>query len=264
MRPARALDEIVLRPIGFARSPFSEKASAPRQPYAAEGAKGTIELLPNHDFEHALSDLDSWDHIWVIFWFHLNEGWRPKVLPPRSTKKRGLFATRSPHRPNPVGLSVLELEAVDGLTLYVKNLDLLDGTPVLDIKPYVPFADAIASAKTGWLDARDPAPAFDVAWSTLAGEQARWLADTHDVDLVERVTRTLAIGPEPHPYRRIKRQGPGYRLALKDWRIDFRVDGRAVTVDGIVSGYRPRELASPSTPGVAVHRAFVARFGEGR
>ena len=125
-------------------------------------------------------------------------------------------------------------------------------------------ADAIASAKTGWLDARDPAPAFDVAWSTLAKEQARWLADTHDVDLVERVTRTLAIGPEPHPYQRIKRQGAGYRLALKDWRIDFRVDGRAVTVDGIASGYRPRELASPATPGVAVHRAFVARFGEGR
>src|SRR5207244_578661 len=107
------LAELVVRPIGFVRSPFSEKASAPRQPYAAEGAKGTIELLPNAHYDDALSDLDAWDHIWVIFWFHLNRGWRPKVLPPRSTKKRGLFATRSPHRPNPIGLSVLKLEAIE-------------------------------------------------------------------------------------------------------------------------------------------------------
>ena len=262
--PARARDELVVRPIGFARTPFSDKASAPRQPYASEGAKGTIELLPNRDFEHALSDLDSWDHIWVIFWFHLNEGWRPKVLPPRSKKRRGLFSTRSPHRPNPIGLSVVELESVRGLTLHVKNLDLVDGTPVLDIKPYVPFADAIASAKTGWLDARDPAPAFTVAWSPLAQEQARWLAETHDVDLATRVTRTLSIGPEPHPYRRIKRRGEGYRLALKDWRIDFRVEGRAVTVDAIASGYRPRELATSAASSVAVHRAFVERFGDER
>jgi hypothetical protein len=161
-------------------------------------------------------------------------------------------------------LSVVELQAVRGLTLHVKNIDLIDGTPVLDIKPYVPFADAIASAKTGWLDARDPAPAFTVAWSPLASEQVRWLADTHDVDLAERVTRTLSIGPEPHPYRRIKRQGAGYRLALKDWRVDFRVDGRAVTVEGIASGYRQSELATSTAPSIAVHRAFMNRFGDGR
>ena len=147
------LEPLVLKPIGFAHTPFSERASAPRQPYAAEGARGTIELLPNCDFEHALSDLDAWDHIWVIFWFHLNAGWRPKVLPPRSQKRRGVFATRSPHRPNPIGLSVVELEAIDGLTLKIRNVDLLDGTPVLDIKPYVPTFDAIAAERTGWLEA---------------------------------------------------------------------------------------------------------------
>jgi tRNA-Thr(GGU) m(6)t(6)A37 methyltransferase TsaA len=261
MTSGPALEEMVLRPIGFARTPFSERASTPRQPYVAEGARGTIELLPDAHFEHALEDLDAWDHIWVIFWFHLNAGWRPKVLPPRSQKRRGVFATRSPHRPNPIGLSVVELEAIEGLTLKVRNVDLIDGTPVLDIKPYVPFADAVASAKTGWLDARDPGPAFDVDWAPLATEQARWLSEAHDIELVEPVTRTLSIGPEPHPYRRIRRRAVGYRLAVKEWRVDFRVDGRAVTVDAIATGYRPRDLAASDDPKVAVHRAFVERFG---
>jgi tRNA-Thr(GGU) m(6)t(6)A37 methyltransferase TsaA len=262
MASGRAKDELVLRPIGFARTPFSDRASAPRQPAVAQGVRGTIELLPSSKFEHALEDLDSWDHIWIIFWFHLNEGWRPKVLPPRSKKRRGVFATRSPYRPNPIGLSVVELEAVEGLTLKIRNVDLLDGTPVLDIKPYVPFADAIASAKTGWLDARDPGPKFDVDWGPLASEQARWLQETHEIELVERVTRTLSIGPEPHPYRRIRRQKVGYRLAVKEWRVEFRVDGRSVTVDAIATGYRARDLeASSGGPELAVHRAFVARFG---
>src|SRR6266851_5725324 len=129
--------EMVVRPIGFLRSPFGERVNAPRQPYAAKGVRGTIELLADRNFEHALSDLEAWDHIWVIFWFHLNESWRPKVLPPRSNKRRGVFSTRSAHRPNPIGLSVVELESIEGLTLHVRNLDILDGTPVLDIKPYV-------------------------------------------------------------------------------------------------------------------------------
>jgi tRNA-Thr(GGU) m(6)t(6)A37 methyltransferase TsaA len=261
MGPERALREMLVYPIGFARTPFTDRASAPRQPCAADGAAGTIELLPNRQFEHALSDLETWDYIWVIFWFHLNPGWRPKVLPPRSTKRRGVFATRAPHRPNPLGLSVLKLEAVEGLSLKVRNVDLVDGTPVLDIKPYVPFADAIASAKAGWLGSPDPVPRFEVEWAPLAREQAGWLREAHEVELVEPVTRTLAIGPEPHPYRRISRRASGYRLAVKDWRVDFQVEGRAVTVHEIASGYRPHDLATSLDPRVDVHRAFLVRFG---
>jgi tRNA-Thr(GGU) m(6)t(6)A37 methyltransferase TsaA len=261
MGPERALGEMLVYPIGFARTPFTDRASAPRQPCAADGAAGTIELLPNRQFEHALSDLETWDYIWVIFWFHLNPGWRPKVLPPRSTKRRGVFATRAPHRPNALGLSVLKLEAVQGLSLKVRNVDLVDGTPVLDIKPYVPFADAIASAQAGWLGSPDPVPRFEVQWAPLAREQAGWLHEAHEVELVEPVTRTLAIGPEPHPYRRISRRASGYRLAVKDWRVDFQVEERAVTVHEIASGYRPHELATSLDPRVDVHRAFLARFG---
>src|SRR4029453_6688659 len=108
---------------GVVRSPFVERRQAPRQSAAAREVRGTIELFPGLGFEHALADIERWSHLWVIFWFHLNEGWKPKVLPPRSQRRRGLFATRSPHRPNPLGLSAVKLEGVSGLTLEVSALD---------------------------------------------------------------------------------------------------------------------------------------------
>jgi tRNA-Thr(GGU) m(6)t(6)A37 methyltransferase TsaA len=235
--------------------------SAPRQPAAAEGAKGTIELFPGRDFEHALEDLDGWDFIWVVFWFHLNTGWRPKVLPPRSSQRRGVFSTRSPHRPNPLGLSVLKLERVEGLILHVANLDLVDGTPVLDIKPYVPYADALPEAKTGWLE-RDPQPGFEVSWSPRAEEQAAWLLE-HGIDVKTSATSTLAIGPQPHPYRRIKKDGLAFRLAVKEWRVRFGVEGRQVMVDEIITGYRKSQLEERQTdeaPSMHVHRAFALKY----
>ena len=158
----RVLAPITLTPIGVVRTPFADRVSAPRQPCAAGGARGTIELLPGRDFEHALSDLEGWDRIWVVFAFHLNPpgAWRPKVLPPRSAgKRRGVFSTRSPHRPNPIGLSVVRLDGVAGLSLHVRDVDMIDGTPVLDLKPYVPYADAFPDARTGWLEPLAPGDA---------------------------------------------------------------------------------------------------------
>jgi tRNA (adenine37-N6)-methyltransferase len=268
------LAPISLTPIGVVRTPFADRVSAPRQPHASRGARGTIELSPGRDFEHALEDLEGWDRLWVVFAFHLNPpgAWRPKVLPPRSAgKRRGVFSTRSPHRPNPIGLSVVRLEGVRGLSIDVSDVDMIDGTPVLDLKPYVPWADAFPDARTGWLEPlagedaavptpRDPEPGFDVRWAPLAAEQSAWLRDAHGVDLREPVDRVLSLGPQPHPYRRIKREGDGFRLAVKDWRVRFHVEGRVVTVDSIHSGYRPAELAAPSAPEVVIQRAFVERF----
>jgi tRNA-Thr(GGU) m(6)t(6)A37 methyltransferase TsaA len=266
------LAPVTFTPIGVVRTPFPDRVSTPRQPYAAAGVKGTIELFPGHDFEHALSDLEGWDRLWVIFCFHLNPPgvWRPKVLPPRSAgKRRGVFATRSPHRPNPIGLSVVRLDSVDGLVLHVRDVDIIDGSPVLDIKPYVPYADAFPDARTGWLEPlapagsseapRDPEPGFTVIWSEAAAAQAAWLSE-RGVELRAPVDAVLSLGPQPHPYRRIKREGDGFRLAVKDWRIRFRVDGRVVTVDAITSGYRPGELATSILPEVALQREFVAYF----
>lgn len=265
-----------LTPIGVLRTPFLDRASAPRQSAAARGVKGTLELYPDGRFEHALHDLDAFGHIWVLFWFHLNEGWRAKVLPPRSDRRRGVFATRSPYRPNPIGMSALRLDRIEGLTLHVLDVDMVDQTPVLDIKPYLPYTDAIANADHGWLEteaappsalAPDPRRAFAVLFSDEASKQLAFLSERHRIDLSARIAEVLAQGPSPHPYRRIKKEGDGFVLAVREWRARFRVGGETVTVDRILSGYRPSVLFSSEDPALDPHRDYVTVFGadgEGR
>jgi tRNA (adenine37-N6)-methyltransferase len=257
----RGFTTLECRPIGIVRSPFGERAEVPRQPAVARAAKGTIELFPGHNFEHALDDLQSWAFIWVLFWFHLNESWRPKVQPPRSDRKRGVFATRSPHRPNPLGMSVLRLERVSGLVLDVSGVDMIDGTPVLDIKPYVEYTDVVSEGH-GWLGDTDPVEPFEVRFETVANEAIEYLKERWGIELAAPITRVLELGPAPHPYRRIKARGDGFVLAVKEWRAHFAVSERTVSVTRIESGYRDSALADETRRDLDVHRAFVARcFG---
>ena len=248
---------LTLTPIGVVRSPFVEKMQAPRQPDVEQGALGTVELYGGRDFEHALEDLDTFRFIWLLFWFDQSEGWRPKVLPPRSDKRRGLFATRAPHRPNPLGMSLVELTRIEGLVLHVKGLDLLDGTPIVDIKPYIPYADSRPDADHGWLEeARDPIAAFEVAFA----EQARAELDLllgFGVELEKPIRQVLELGPEPHPYRRIRKDGDGACLALKDFRVRFTSVGRRIQVESIATGYRPKQLATLTDPSLEAHRALA-------
>ncbi len=246
------------------RTTHAAKVDAPRQPAAARDATGVLELLAGQNLEHAIEDLARWERIWVIFWFDRNEGWRPKVLPPRSTSgRKGVLATRSPHRPNPLGLSVLRLDRVEGLNLFVRDVDLLDGTPVLDIKPYVPYTDAHPESGSGWLQERDPRPVHAVRFTAGAEEQLAWIGARSALPLRERVEATLQLGPQPHPYRRIRQGKDGVMtLAVQDWRIDFRVDGLQIEVMVVRSGYRPSQLekASEATAPLALHREFQVRF----
>jgi tRNA-Thr(GGU) m(6)t(6)A37 methyltransferase TsaA len=254
--------ELAVRPIGVVHSPFKEKADAPRQGPLAAGVRATIELLP--EYRDALDDLAGFDRIWLLFWFDRATGWRSKVQPPRSEERRGLFATRSPHRPNPIGLSAVRLERVDGLVLHVTDIDLIDGTPVLDIKPYIAYADAFPDAHAGWLDAtaKDPQNAWDVAFSSAAEDALAWIAAETGQDLRSRIASALALGPQAHAYRRIKETPDGPVLAVKEWRAPFRVEApaRRIVVERIRTGYRPRDLAEGTGPEHAVHRAFVARY----
>jgi tRNA-Thr(GGU) m(6)t(6)A37 methyltransferase TsaA len=231
---------------------------AARQPRAATDSPALIELLPGQNFEHALADLESWELIWVLFWFHLNPGWRPKVLPPRSTTgRKGVFSTRAPHRPNPLGMSVVRLERVDGLILHIRDSDMLDGTPVLDLKPYVAYTDAHPGAGAGWLEP-DPVSAYTVELTALAAEQALWIETHTGLAIRERVQSTLALGPEPHPYRRIRHTADGMLLAVKEWRVRFCVTGRNVQVTGIHSGFRASQLAADDeNDALQAHRKFV-------
>lgn len=152
--------DFTYRPIGLLRSPYSRRIDAPHQGTVTEGtptgepAVATLELQEWLD-EEAIRDLSGFDRLWLIFAFHRSEGWRSSVKPPRGGPRRGVLATRSPHRPNSIGLSAVSLVKVEGKTLHLSGVDLLDGTPVLDIKPYVPYADAFPDSKAGWIDELD-------------------------------------------------------------------------------------------------------------
>ena len=153
-------DYFSYRPIGILRSPYARRMDAPHQGTVVEGtASGEVALatlaLADWLDEQILQDLNGFDRLWLIFAFHLSEGWTSRVKPPRGGQKRGVLATRSPHRPNSIGLSAVELIKIEGRTLHLRGVDLLDGTPVLDIKPYVPYADAFPNAKAGWIDDLD-------------------------------------------------------------------------------------------------------------
>lgn len=221
------MEDLIIRPIGVVRTRYHNKYDAPRQPEVDDRIDpATVELLPHHNFEQALDDLIGFDRIWLITWFDRAEHWKPKVLTPRDRTKRGVFATRSPHRPNPIGLTCVRLLEVKGLTLSIEGTDLLDGTPVLDIKPYLPYADAFPDAATGWLDNIE-APAYTVLVDPEIERIAPYVA--------EHAKRILAFDPLPHPYRRIRRNVDGtYELAIQEWRCYYHIDGMVVTVTAIV------------------------------
>lgn len=139
-----------LREIGIVKTPFGEQQGTPIQPCYANGATG--EVVVYEPYAAALDDLEGFERIWLIYWMDRAGPYRPKVVPYRDVHERGLFSTRAPCRPNPIGLSVVRLRGREGRVLRVSDVDILDGTPLLDIKPYFPACDAHPSSKSGWLD----------------------------------------------------------------------------------------------------------------
>jgi len=139
-----------MTPIGMIHTPFTDPAGMPIQSAGAAGVSGTVEVF--EEYQAGLKDLDGFSHIVLLYVFHRSDGFKLQVIPFMDTEPRGLFATRAPKRPNPIGLSIVQLDRVEGGTLHVQNVDMLDGTPLLDIKPYVPEFDSQAHIRTGWLE----------------------------------------------------------------------------------------------------------------
>ena len=186
-------------PIGFVRSCFKEKFAIPRQPQLAPAARGVLELVAPFDQGEAVEGLEQVSHVWLLFVFHqaLEDKPRLKVRPPRlgGNQSTGVFATRATHRPNGIGQSVVKLEKVEAGRLWLSGIDLLDGTPVLDVKPYVPYADVVTDASNRMADA---APALiPVQWNDAALMQAREHARRLDEPLVELIDQCLAQDPRP-------------------------------------------------------------------
>ncbi len=140
---------IKYEPIGIIHTPFKTPEGMPIQPSGAGGIKGTVEIFC--EYEDGLKDLKGFSHILLLYHFHQSKGFNLYVVPFMDSQVRGVFSTRAPKRPNPIGLSLVKLMRIEGCLLHIENVDILDGTPLLDIKPYVPEFDKTASVKTGWL-----------------------------------------------------------------------------------------------------------------
>lgn len=249
--------------IGFFHADARYAYDVPRQGAVAEGNTGIIRLSPDRDFAAALEGLEGFQRIWVLFVFDRNCGrWHPKVQPPRHTDgKVGVFATRSPYRPNPIGISCVELVKIDGLDIHVRAHDLLDGTPVLDVKPYLPYADAFPDSAAGWTEVQEPE--YRVEFTPLAAEQLKWLAENGVPCIADFIADRLCNAPENRQRKRIVpgRDG-GNALAYRTWRAQYECnhDACVVTVKSLYSGYRVEELAESADKygDKEIHRAFNA------
>lgn len=224
-------------PIGFVRSCFKEKFAIPRQPQLAPAARGVLELLPPFDQGTAVQGLEQVSHVWLLFLFHqtLEDKPRLKVRPPRlgGNQSLGVFATRATHRPNGIGQSVVKLDRVEPGRLWLSGIDLLDGTPVLDIKPYVPYADCVASAYNEIADSAPPAIVVD--WQPQALQQAREHGQRLGEPLLELIEQCLAQDPRPAYQQPQPDRHYGARLWDVDVHWHYPQPGRICVLDVVLA-----------------------------
>lgn len=222
-----------MQPIGIVHSPFKEKFAVPRQPGLANSVEAELELIPPFNQVDFVRGLEEFSHIWLIFLFHQNLGrnWHPTVRPPRlgGNKRVGVFASRSPFRPNPVGLSAVQLVSIrydqTGPVLVLRGTDLVDGTPILDIKPYLPYSDALTEA-TGAFAAERPEP-ISVAFSAQAEADLETLKDGYP-HLRQAICEILA--QDPRPAYRGAQDVRCYGVRIFDLELKWEMDGETAHV----------------------------------
>ncbi len=228
-----------LEPIGVIHSCFKEKFGIPRQPGLVKHSTATIELFPPFNREEMVRGLEGFSHVQVLFLFHqaVAEGWRPTVRPPRLGGKTrvGVFACRSPHRPNHIGLSAVRLETVrttGGVCLDVSGVDFLNDTPVLDIKPYVPYSDSIEDASDGFTGTEDAGGAED-GMISFSGQATAFCSDYEEENgrpLRLLITEMLERDPRPRSQRERKTE---FGMLLWDVNIRWRMEAGSVVVEKI-------------------------------
>ncbi|WP_372738456.1 tRNA (N6-threonylcarbamoyladenosine(37)-N6)-methyltransferase TrmO [Neptunomonas sp.] len=225
-------------PIGLIHSGFKEKFGIPRQPGLAKSMQATIELLPEFSSEEIVRGLEGCTHIWLIFVFSacVDQGWKPTVRPPRlgGNQRVGVLATRSPFRPNPIGLSAVKLDEVrcthGAVQLIVSGADLLDQTPILDIKPYLPYSDRIAEAQFSLAESYKELE-IPVIFSEQASEQCKQIEHTSALPIIEQVTEILRCDPRPAYQRSAERE---YGIKLHAYNIRWSItDNEAIFVHSV-------------------------------
>ena len=224
--------EFKFRAIGVVRSPFKDKFGVPRQPGLASAAGGVIVLNDDPDLRTSLRSLDQFSHLWIVFVFHEHGGrnWKPSIRPPRlgGSEKVGVLASRSPHRPNPVGISAVAIERIDFETgeIHVRGLDLTDGTPVLDIKPYIPYADSVADASSGWASAPIARYAVTFASGVVCVDELR-----------EMIVSILDLDPRP-AYQQTQlpvsaSEGSSFGIEIDGHEVKYEIRGGGFLVTSV-------------------------------
>ncbi|QIZ50142.1 tRNA (N6-threonylcarbamoyladenosine(37)-N6)-methyltransferase TrmO [Dickeya zeae] len=234
------MSQFCFNQIGVIRSPYKEKFAVPRQPGLIKDGGGELHLLSPYDQPEAVRGLEDFSHLWLLFIFHqtASAGWHPTVRPPRlgGNARMGVFATRSTFRPNPIGMSLVELKAVrtgqDGVILELGSLDLVDGTPIVDIKPYLPFAESQPQARAGFAQLAPDAD-MPVRFSALAEQQLTTQQYIHP-NLRRFITQVLAQDPRP-AYRKGEDDTKVYAARLLEFNVKWQViDGQTevISLDG--------------------------------
>ncbi|WP_097460129.1 tRNA (N6-threonylcarbamoyladenosine(37)-N6)-methyltransferase TrmO [Mangrovitalea sediminis] len=230
---------IQIQPIGTLRSCFPEKFGIPRQPGLASAALGRILIHSPYDREEAFRGLEGFSHLWLTFQFHLavRDTWQPTIRPPRlgGNRRIGVFASRSPFRPNNLGLSVVRFKSLkreaEGLILEVSGVDLVDGTPIVDIKPYLPYVDRVEDAFTDWAEAPEQ-PLLPVDFSPVAERTLLGFDSSRYPQLRALISQLLAQDPRPG-YRRGAAENRTYAMAIYDLDVIFRIEPGNVIVENI-------------------------------
>ena len=198
--------------IGHIESCFQDKFGTPRQPGLVPESKAFLKLNPEWQPEDSLQGLEGFSHLWVLFWFHKNNEktrFHAKVFPPRMEgDKMGVFATRSPHRPNPIGLSLVKIESVEPHGIWVSGVDMIQGTPIIDLKPYIPYAEIRPEAKGGWTDAKAKTSPIQIEFLCLEKLEA-WKRKRPEIEKLIR--RTLSLDPRPQVYKGYEGEDSPYR-----------------------------------------------------
>ncbi len=253
--------EISYTPIAFFNSSHSETYEAPRQGVLAQSSHGVIEFVEGIDFE-SYEDLIGFERLWIVYDFHKNQTWKPKVRPPRfSDKKRSVLSTRSPYRPNSIGVSCVKIEKVEKGRIFVSEQDLLDKTPILDLKPYLPYSDSFPEVKTGWVK-EEETNKYKVIFTQDVKERVDWLMKHTNFDFEQVLQNQLSYEPTNSKTKRVKKIGKDFTFAIRTWRFKFKISNEFVNIYSVFSGYKESELLASDDiyKDKASHKEFLTRF----
>ncbi len=231
------------KPIGFLKSCYPDKFGVPRQSGLVAKAYSELQIKSEYQPEISLQGLEGYSHLWLQFIFHLNSSqkFHAKVHPPRlGGESMGLFATRSPHRPNPIGLSLVEIVKIENNKLYLAGADLVDGTPILDIKPYLPHLESKSEARGGWaLNVSENSIQVEFSNHSLQILQ-KWVENTGRTELLEVITDILKQDPRPVIYRGYEsetspyRNKHAFRLYEGDIHFEFVSQNHVIVIDILI------------------------------